>query len=302
MFRHHDAGVLMMNWLVAGLALVLAVTAFQTCLFYMAWYYDRRNFPEQACVDGDGQQVRPLAGLLAAVLEWLAITFLVLTYPFRLLHDASPVRTRQQGKTPIIFVHGYGGNSANMAMMQLMLKRRGHANVYAVSYTPPTINARKLAQQVADHVNRILAATGADQATLICHSMGGPLSRYALLNLGLAGKVDRVITLGSPHRGSRIAALFAPRGAAAQLRYDSPFIRELEQADPTPGGARFYSIYSNFDNFVLPSSSACLGGNCTNIHVPYHGHCALLYSPRVLAEVERCLGEPLADDAGEQAA
>ena len=281
----------MMDLLFAALVLVLMVTAGQTSLFYMAWYYDRRNFPDQARVEGGGNEVKPLQGFVAGVVEWLAITFLVLTYPLRLLHDASPVRTREQGKTPIIFVHGYGGNSANMAWMQLMLKRHGHANVYAVSYTPPTINARKLAQQVTDHVERILAATGAEQATLICHSMGGPLTRYALLNLGLAGKVGTVITLGSPHRGSRIAALFAPRGAAAQLRYESSFIRELDEADPTPGGARFYSIYSNFDNFVLPVNSAELGGNCTNIHVPYHGHCALLYSPRVLAEVERCLAD-----------
>ena len=290
-----------MEWLIVALGLVLLGTAAQTSLFYMAWYYDRRNFPDQARVEGEGNEVRPLAGFVAGIMEWLAISFLVLTYPLRLLHDASPVRTREQGKTPIIFVHGYGGNSANMAWMQLMLKRRGHANVYAVSYTPPTINARKLAQQVADHVERILSATGAEKATLICHSMGGPLTRYALLNLGLAGKVDTVITLGSPHRGSRIAALFAPKGAAAQLRYESPFIRELDEADPTPGGARFYSIYSNFDNFVLPAWSAELGGNCTNIHVPYHGHCAMLYSPRVLEHVERCLADAM-DGAADQAA
>lgn len=290
----------MIDLLLTALGLMLLGTAMQTGLFYMAWYYDRRNFPDQARVQGEENDVRFLPAMVAGVLEWLAISFLVLTYPLRLLHDASPVRTREQGKTPIIFVHGYGGNSANMAWMQLMLKRRGHANVYAVSYTPPTINARKLSQQVVDHVNRILAATGAEQATLVCHSMGGPLTRYALLNLGLAGKIDKVITLGSPHRGSRIAALFPARGAAAQLRYESSFIRELDEADPTPGGARFYSIYSNFDNFVMPSWSAELGGNCTNIHVPYHGHCALLYSPRVLEAVERCLDDanaPAADQA-----
>lgn len=291
----------MLDLVTLALTLLLLGTAAQTAWFYIVWYYDRRNFPDQARVQGEDNQVQLVPGLVAVVLEWLAISFLVLTYPLRLLHDASPVRTREHGKTPIIFVHGYGGNSANMAWMQLMLKRRGHANVYAVSYTPPTINARKLAQQVTDHVNRILAATGAEQATLVCHSMGGPLTRYALLNLGLAGKVDKVITIGSPHRGSRIAALFPAQGAAAQLRYESAFIRELDEADPTPGGARFYSIYSNFDNFVMPSWSAELGGNCTNIHVPYHGHCALLYSPKVLAQVERCLAEPVARPA-EQAA
>ena len=224
--------------------------------------------------------------------EWMAISLLVVSYPLRLMHDASPVRTRVQGETPIILVHGYGGNAANFLTLQWRLKARGWANVYAVSYTPPTIDARKLAQQVTDHVNRILAATGAEKAHIVCHGMGGPLTRYALHHLGLAGKLDRVITLGSPHAGSRIAALFPELGAAFQMRYQSDFLNELNALEHTPGGALFYSIYSNFDNFVLPSSSPVLGGNAKNIHVPYLGHCSLLYSPTVLAHIERCLAEP----------
>jgi len=148
----------------------------------------------------------------------------------------------------VILVHGYGGNSANFLWMQWRLRRQGFRNVYAVSYTPPHINARKLAAQVARHVENVLARTGAEQVDLVCHSMGGPLTRYALKNLGLAGKVNKVITLGSPHYGTRISSLFPARGAAAQMRYRSPFLEE-------------------------------------NLHLPYLGHCALLYSPRVARAV-----------------
>lgn len=282
------------------LAIILSVTALQTLAFYLVWYFDRRNDPAGAEVPGEGNDISVLPALAAIVAEWLAISVLALTYPLRLLHDASPVRTRVHGKNPIIFVHGYGGNSANMAWMQWMLKRRGYANVYAVSYTPPTIDARKLAKQVSTHVERILAATGAPQATVICHSMGGPLTRYALQHLGLAGKLEKVICLGSPHLGTRLSAMFEARGAAFQMRYRSDFLAELADTAQTPGGARFYSIYSNFDNFLMPANTAILGGNATNIHVPYHGHCALLYSPVVLDKVEQCLAEPVA--AAEQAA
>lgn len=100
--------------------------------------------------------------------------------------------------------------------------------------------------------------------------------------------------------GSRLAALFEARGAAFQMRYRSRFLTELADVAQTPGGARFYSIFSNFDNFVLPANSAVLGGDASNIHVPYHGHCALLYSPQVLEKVEQCLAEPVA--SAEQAA
>jgi triacylglycerol lipase len=281
----------MLDLITLVLGTVLAITAFQTLSMYAMWYYDRRNFPDLARVPGDGNTVLLVPALWAVLMEWLAISLLAISYPLRLLHDASPVRTRVQGETPIILVHGYAGNAANFLTLQWRLKQRGWANVYAVSYTPPTIDACKLSQQVVDHVERILAATGAQKAHLICHSMGGPLTRYALHHLGLAGKLDRVITLGSPHAGSRIAALFPALGAAFQMRYQSDFLNELNGLDPTPGGARFYSIYSNFDNFVVPSSSPILGGNARNIHVPYLGHCALLYSPTVLAHIERCLSD-----------
>lgn len=281
----------MLDLLTGLVAVVLAVTALQTTTMYAMWLYERRNFPELAALPGDDEPLSAPRALLGMVLEWLAISLLVVTYPLRLMHDASPVRTRVQGETPIILVHGYGGNAANFLTLQWRLKQRGWANVYAVSYTPPTINARKLAQQVVDHVERILAATGAEKAHLVCHSMGGVLTRYALHHLGLAGKLDRVITLGSPHAGSRIAGVTPARGAAAQMRYQSPFIEELSALDPTPGGARFFSIFSNLDNFVLPVSSSVLGGNAKNIHVPYLGHCSLLYSPTVLAHIERCLSE-----------
>ncbi len=273
------------------LALVVVYSVAMTLVLYICWYYDRNNFPEQAKVP-DEPPMRLWAAVLAMLGEAGSLLLLFLLYPLRLIHDASPVRTRHHAETPVILVHGYGGNSANFLLMQWRLKWRGWSNVYSVSYTPPHINARKLSQQVVDHVERILNATGAEKAHLVCHSMGGPLARYALKNLGLAGKVDKVITLGSPHYGSRVAALFPPVGAAAQLRYNSPFIRELANEETCPGGARYFSLYSNLDNFILPSSAAVLHGAEENVHVPYLGHASLLYSTRMLEEVERCLLKP----------
>ena len=278
----------MMELIMLLLTLLFTVTGLQTLAFYAIWYYERRVSPELAVVPGE-TPVRKLPGFIGMLAEWAAMTILVLSYPLRLLHDASPVKDRAPGTTPVILVHGYGGDSANFLWLQWRLKRRGWRNVYAVSYTPPTIDARKLAAQVRDHVEKVLQVTGARKAHLVCHSMGGPLTRYAVHHLGLADKLDKVVTLGSPHAGSRIANLFPAFGAAGQMRYRSQFIEELNALDPTPGGATYYSIYSNFDDFVLPSSTAVLGGNATNIHVPYHGHCALLYSGAVLREIEHCL-------------
>ncbi len=141
----------------------------------------------------------------------------------------------------------------------------------------------------------MLGPAETEQDIVGCPWMDGQLTRYALKHLGVPGKVERVIDLGSPHYGSRVAGLFPPLGAAAQLRYQSPFIRELATETTCPGGARYFSIFSNMDNFVLPVSTAVLHGAEENIHVPYLGHCALLYSTRVMDQVERCLLAPVKD-------
>jgi hypothetical protein len=144
----------MLDLILLLLGTIMSITAFQTLSMYAMWYYDRRNFPETSQVPAQSNEVLLLPGLWGVFTEWLAISLLVVSYPLRLVHDASPVRTRVQGETPIILVHGYGGNAANFLTLQWRLKQRGWANVYAVSYTPPTIDARKLAQQVTDHVGR----------------------------------------------------------------------------------------------------------------------------------------------------
>jgi triacylglycerol lipase len=266
------------------LVVVILIPTYVTLAFYLVWHYDRRNF-QAPPAEGERDPLRGSAVARAILVEAASLTFLSGTYPLRLLHDASPKRARACDHRPVILVHGYGGNSANFLWMQWRLRRQGFRNVYAVSYTPPHINARKLAAQVARHVENVLARTGAEQVDLVCHSMGGPLTRYALKNLGLAGKVNKVITLGSPHYGTRISSLFPARGAAAQMRYRSPFLEELAEGGQCPGEARFYCLYSELDNFVMPASTATLAAAEENLHLPYLGHCALLYSPRVARAV-----------------
>lgn len=277
-------------WILALVVLAL-VPAYVTLAFYLVWHYDRRNFPLRG-PDGGSPPLAAGRVMRGIAFEAFSLSVLILTYPLRLIHDLSPTRCRRPGQKPVILVHGYGGNSANFLCMQLRLRFWGFANVYAVSYTPPYINCRKLAAQVARHVDRILEVNDAERADIVCHSMGGPLTRYALKNLGLAGKIDKVITLGSPHYGSRISGLFAARGAAAQMRYCSPFVTELAEGGECPGGARFYCLYSNMDNFVIPADTATLESAERNIPVHYLGHCSLLYSASVAHRVRECLSPP----------
>ncbi|MFZ5756610.1 MAG: esterase/lipase family protein [Pseudomonadota bacterium] len=280
----------------AGLVLlgVLAVSLGGALMLYHLWFYERQNNDERKALPG--ASAAPLSlpvGIFAVLVEALCFAFLVLTYPLRIVHDLMPFRAQARGETPILLVHGWGANSACFLVIQLWLKWRGYKNVYAVSYTPPVIDARKLARQLARHIDSALAATGAQKVHIVAHSMGGLLTRYVIRHHGMADRIDKVITLGSPHMGSKLAGMLPGNGNIPQMRYRSAFTTELAEGGMTPGrDVRYYSIYSEFDNFVLPNHSSVLDGTAQNIHVPYHGHVALLYSPVVMGLVSQCLDAP----------
>jgi triacylglycerol lipase len=278
----------MFDFLFDLLGLLYLVSVVGTLNLYTVWLYERRNHPEDAVPD-DAPPITTGRGVLALFMETVAFFIFMLTYPLRVIWDFTPVRVQKKGETPVMLVHGYGANSASMAFVQWMLRRMGWANVYIISYTPPTANARGLAKQLANRARQIMEKCEAEKIDIVCHSMGGVLTRYALINLDLADRVDAVVTLGSPHRGSRVAGLVPAMGSAAQLRHDSPFIKEVAADGDTPGNARFYSIWSEFDAFVLPVRSALIQGNASNIHIPYHGHLGLLYSPMAVKLVDECL-------------
>lgn len=271
------------------LIVIIAIAGVVTLAFYCLRYLHRRRHPEQYRVSAVDTSVGVFRGLLAILAEWGALGLLIVSYPLRLIHDLAPVRRRDPDSTPVILIHGYGANSACFLWLQWRLKRLGIRDVYAVSYTPPTINMRTLARQVARHVERILEATGAQQVHVVGHSMGGPLIRLALQHENLAGKIGRVITLGSPHAGSWLSNATALPGAASQMRYQGAFLAAINTATPDVDEPRYFSIWSAFDNFVLPPTSSLLEAPAKNIHVPALGHCSLLFSCRVRGLIVKAL-------------
>jgi hypothetical protein len=108
------------------------------------------------------------------------------------------------------------------------------------------------------------------------------LARYVIKNFGAGKKIDKLIALGGPHMGSRVST-FMPIGKnTLQISYKSQFMLELADKKMTPGATKYVSIYSDFDNFVIPQHSSDLGSDAKNIKVSYHGHIHLLYSYQVI--------------------
>jgi len=266
-----------------GLFLVGAVVTIG--MYILAWY-DHVNFCNEADCPGWRRKIRPFFIVLGVAMENLAMFVSLVTYPFRFYLDRLPLRVADDGKYPVLCVHGWGMASHAFIPIRLMLGRMGYRNIFSITVRPVTAPVEVLAGKVANRIDEVLEKTGAEKVTLITHSMGGVLARYALKNLGAAGKVDKVITLGGPHMGSRVAVMCPVGRNTLQFTYKSAMNRELaKDGGLTPGGASYTSIYSMFDNAVLPPDSSDLGPNAKNLLVPWHGHVALLYSPWVLRHI-----------------
>jgi triacylglycerol lipase len=179
-------------------------------------------------------------------------------------------------RPPILLIHGYQCNRGFWYWLRPHLEAAGWT-VATHSLEPVLADIDSYAAGVEKRIDEVLAETGATQVILIGHSMGGLVSRAYLRRYG-GGKVARMISLGSPHRGSRLALLgWGPNGK--QMRIGNPWLRALE-AVTLPAGS--VSIYSVHDNQVVPQKQCSELPGIRNVAIGGVSHLGMAFSPLVL--------------------
>jgi pimeloyl-ACP methyl ester carboxylesterase len=131
---------------------------------------------------------------------------------------------------------------------------------------------------------------------LVGHSLGGVVIAQAIAGGGLVGRVDTVITLGSPFGGSPWAALLPFGDLLRALRPGSPQLRRLSCA-PVPVGVRWLAVTAALDIIVPGPRSVPVHADVENIMVDGIGHLGMLVSRRVLGHIVAALptqGSPVA--------
>ena len=224
---------------------------------------------------------------------WLLLFTLIL--PFvparRSVIDRESVQ--RSGRPPVVLIHGLACNRMNWFWFRRQLEERGFT-VFTVDCTPWYGRIEGFVPQLARAIDEVLAATGAAEVTLIGHSMGGLISRAYLDRFGTS-KVNRVITLGSPHQGTWMAQLmFTPN--VRDMREGSSFLTALAERESRrepSAHARFTCVLTHHDNLVTPHRNALLPG-ADRIELSGVGHLSLAFSPRVLAAVVEVLERPAA--------
>lgn len=166
---------------------------------------------------------------------------------------------------PVLLVPGYGGATGALEVLARKLQAAGRT---ATVVPVPGDGTGDLAASAAVVVAAAQAAVaaGAPSVDLVGYSAGGVIARYAVKELGAASVVRRVVTLGSPHHGSKLAgvgAALAPGScpvACRQLVPGGDFLDALNDGDETPDGPQWLSLWTDQDKTVTPPESAELDG------------------------------------------
>ncbi|MGW0366137.1 esterase/lipase family protein [Streptomyces sp. NPDC002990] len=188
------------------------------------------------------------------------------------------------GPDPIVFVHGWNSNGSTWDTMASRFRADGwpDSHLHQWTYYANQSNATT-ASQLAEEIDRVLAATGARKVDVVTHSMGALSSRYYTKNLGGDAKVDAWISLGGPNHGTD-TAYWCGGASCTEMRPGSTFLNSLNSGDETPGTSRYATWASPCDSVINPDSTVALAG-AVNTRTACLSHGELRTDPTVYGQV-----------------
>ncbi|MFF4317260.1 esterase/lipase family protein [Streptomyces sp. NPDC001568] len=261
------------------------------------------------------------AALRAAVLEAVVLAGHLLLYPTGVLEErpapAAPNADPEPGapsadvepgaagappappgqRPPVLLLHGFTDNRSVFVLLRRALGADGLRRVETYNYSPFTRDLRVTARHLARRVEELCERSGQDRVDLVGHSLGGLVARYYVQRLGGDARVRTLVTLGTPHAGTRVAPFMDAHPLVRQMRPESEVLTEL--GAPSPGcRTRCVAFWSEFDALMAPTGTARIEHpdlDATNVQVTGIGHLALPVHPTVITAVRRALDGPITD-------
>jgi pimeloyl-ACP methyl ester carboxylesterase len=188
---------------------------------------------------------------------------------------------------PVLLVHGLGGRKSSWSVVARTLTARG-LTVDAIAYAPFGTSIEQVADRLVAEVERILSENGADKIHLVGHSLGGVVIAQAIASGRLDGRVDTVVTLGSPFGGSPWANLLPFGALIPALRHGSPLLRRLASA-PVPDGVRWLAFTAALDMIVPSVRAVPAHAAVETVIVRRVGHLGMLSSQQVVGRIADAL-------------
>ncbi len=235
-------------------------------------------------------RARALDMLRAVLGEWRESTAIFAwRMPWRsnAVEDHLPKTSR--GLRGVVFIHGYICNRGLWNPWMRRLHKLDRAFV-AVSLEPLFADLDDYVPQIERAVRRVEAATGL-APVIVAHSMGGLVARTWLRSRAAHKRSDgtaeaaRLITIGTPHRGTWLARM-ARTTNGRQMGVDSPWMTTLAGNEPPTLPGLITSWWSECDQIVFPQPTAVYPGSEAR-QLRGVGHIAMTGREEIWNEIRR---------------
>ena len=198
--------------------------------------------------------------------------------PFVLvLLAASLVRadTADYSRTPVLMIHGWFvldlAGEATWADFRKRLIADGWPAeyLYAPSFQDVQGCDPEHAQQIAAWVKELKAKTQRSKVDILAHSEGGLNTLHYLRDLCGVRDVRHFVAVAPAFHGTVVACLGAPFSCGAEEMCigsqpgdwkENPALLSATECDETPGDVLYTSIWSPFDEIIVPPTGSILAG------------------------------------------
>jgi pimeloyl-ACP methyl ester carboxylesterase len=237
-----------MIWLL--IKLYFAVMIIISLLSYLLFWYEEGSRPygshpgvctRAACIlRGLGMSLMSLAVVTA--------TYLLGFLPARI--HAGKNKPATADNPPILFVHGLYHNASAWFAYRRWFRQAGFTNLHSFTYMSFGTNFDQVVSRLEENIAKLETNQPEHKPVLIGHSLGGLAIRAWLSRGDNEKRVAGIITLGTPHQGSKLAGL-STNTLCRSIIFRGPLIRTIEANDISPS-IPCYSLSSALDNMVLP--------------------------------------------------
>ena len=229
-----------------------------------------------------------------------------LIYEMRLNNDIVKRHSYSKSSSPVLLLYGFFSSRRTLSVMERLLTQRGYqvisfnlGGLFDIFFTRGIIETAKF---IDYKLMRQFNRNEFKKVRIVAHSKGGLVALWWVLRLGGYRYCDRVVTMGTPFKGSRLTwlALITPLGFwwkdVWQMRPGSSTLKALEDTT-LPPNVKITCLYSDKDRVATGRNgvySPYFGDGNQVEGIPMHhvSHFEFLYRRDVADQLALSLGDP----------
>ncbi|SHN50096.1 lipase family alpha/beta hydrolase [Desulfovibrio litoralis] len=267
-------------------SIILSLATLTECFYW----YEYKNSTSSVFNNNKVAWWKLIWRVIETFVSWIVV---YLMYPFvRLL--AKPLVDKNGKKPPLILVHGLFHNASTWFFYKLWFKKAGYTRVHLYSYPVHGKELWGLTKYLEKAVSEVESLYPGEKPILIGMSLGGLMIRGWMSETDPRvenrengttktnhDRIRAVITLGTPHSGSKLAA-FGIEKTSRSLSPSGPFFKELVAKESITKSEWIpkIALYSLADNLVLPTDNLMPPSEWNKDTLPQVTHVAMMLCKR----------------------